>query len=212
MASAEQIKAALAGLDPKDDAQWTTSGQPIVDNIKKLLSDESVTRQDITNADPTFTRDTLRAAQGGAPAQVAKDPVEHTGEQPSIEELLLKRAEADAEVSEALEYATLELKEAQDAADEAARKVAKVRALQDRLLEAKAKVALPPHVENTLAIQAFQKSQLAQRTERAGAVMELRKAGITADMFQKGSALDRAMTRNRNRGTARPAVQFHGVR
>lgn len=53
--SADDIKAALAKLDPANDEHWTTDGLPRLDAIEALVG-SAVARKDITNAAPEFTR------------------------------------------------------------------------------------------------------------------------------------------------------------
>ena len=53
----EQIIAALAKLDPANDAQWTKDGLPKLDIMSELTGDPKLTRKAVTNASPTFTRE-----------------------------------------------------------------------------------------------------------------------------------------------------------
>lgn len=52
------INEALASLDPANDDQWTADGLPKVDVIRAATNDYALTRADITNAAPQFTRET----------------------------------------------------------------------------------------------------------------------------------------------------------
>lgn len=65
------IKEALIQLDPEMNEQWTEDGLPLVDSVKELTGNEELTRQDITDADPTFNRDLARSRpiknSGGEP-------------------------------------------------------------------------------------------------------------------------------------------------
>lgn len=52
-----ELKEALASLDTEDDLMWTEGGMPKVDVIKELTGDDTLKRQDITDAAPQFTRE-----------------------------------------------------------------------------------------------------------------------------------------------------------
>ncbi len=52
-----EIRHALAALDPKNDDQWTADGLPRVDVVANMTGDKALQRQDITDADPEFTRE-----------------------------------------------------------------------------------------------------------------------------------------------------------
>lgn len=84
------IKLALGDLDHQNDEHWTADGLPRVDVIRQLTADDSITRQDITNAAPKFARE-----------EKAPRPKEEK------EEVLPSLEEAEAAVREAKE--TLDL-------------------------------------------------------------------------------------------------------
>lgn len=65
------LKQALAQLDPEDDDHWTADGLARMDAVMEIFGDDSVTRQDVTNADPSLNRDV--AAERAA----AEPEVEH---------------------------------------------------------------------------------------------------------------------------------------
>lgn len=52
------IKEALESLDHTDDSHWIKSGLPRMGVIEELVGDKSITRQDVTAADPEFCRQT----------------------------------------------------------------------------------------------------------------------------------------------------------
>ncbi len=64
------IKTALASLDPTNEEQWTNNGSPRMDVIQKLMNDDSISRKMVTDANPSFTRET--ATQEPVDAQEAK--------------------------------------------------------------------------------------------------------------------------------------------
>lgn len=213
MANENAIKAALAGLDPKNDDIWTSSGQPLVDAVRKAVGDDTITRQDITNADPTFSREAALAALGTVEEQTAPPAEPEVKVQPPVvdpdagktnddepEEVKLSPVEKAKAVLEAkrlaLEAAQRDLKKAQDAADA---EIMKADAGREK-----------PHIENMRAIQTFIKSQTEQRMQKAMLAQDLRKVGITPEMFRTGSRLDQAMARRRDRGMNRPNLLHQG--
>ena len=50
------IKEALAKLDPVDDAHWTGDGMPRMDVLQKMTLSSDLSRTQVTNAAPDFTR------------------------------------------------------------------------------------------------------------------------------------------------------------
>jgi hypothetical protein len=52
-----QINEALFLLDPKEDSQWTQDGLPLVEKVRELMGDETVTRAMISDACPDFNRE-----------------------------------------------------------------------------------------------------------------------------------------------------------
>lgn len=57
MATPEQLKEALAKLDPKNDEHWTTDGMPRIDAIQGFLGgDKTVGRNEIVLAAPALNR------------------------------------------------------------------------------------------------------------------------------------------------------------
>ncbi|MCK5612907.1 hypothetical protein KAR91_64130 [Candidatus Pacearchaeota archaeon] len=61
------ILEALSQLDPQNDDHWTANGSPRMDAIEELIGDSSVTRADVTNAAPEFSREVALAAAAAAP-------------------------------------------------------------------------------------------------------------------------------------------------
>ncbi len=72
MATSEQIVAALQGMDPTNDEQWTTNGLARMDHVEAALG-EDVDRKDLNGAWTGFNRAVLTAwkaeqAESGEPA------------------------------------------------------------------------------------------------------------------------------------------------
>lgn len=72
----ERLHQILRQLDPDNDAQWTSQGLPRLEAVEELMG-ESVTRKQLTEVDPEFTRES-HAASLRAPEQPpeALDPDE----------------------------------------------------------------------------------------------------------------------------------------
>lgn len=52
------ITSALEQLNLEDDSQWTSDGLPKIDVMRELTGDKDLTRKQLTEAAPQFTRDT----------------------------------------------------------------------------------------------------------------------------------------------------------
>lgn len=61
--SAEHIKDVLNSLDTENDAHWTSKGLPAMEAVEELggFEADDISRKDVTNANPTFSRDIARA-------------------------------------------------------------------------------------------------------------------------------------------------------
>lgn len=209
MADADRIKTALQSLDPDNNDQWTSSGQPLVDAVQKAMGDATVTRQEITNADPQFSRDALKAALSGN--QSVTDPVEKTGDgKPDVQEQLAQRAGQLDELEGYVAEAEKDLRDTRERAEKAQHALVQAQLKRDALLAAADKLKLPLHVENTHSIQAFIAKQAEERAARAGVAQELRKHGITPQLLAPGSKLDQAMARKRGFGLTRPTAYARG--
>jgi hypothetical protein len=68
-ASVDQIKQALAKLVGEDDNHWTADGLPRIDAVRELAGDGSITRDQITQSAPGFSRAAVLASvQAATPA------------------------------------------------------------------------------------------------------------------------------------------------
>lgn len=52
---------ALATMDPSKDDQWTGDGLPRLELLQKLTENPKLTRKEVTDAAPAFTRDSMQA-------------------------------------------------------------------------------------------------------------------------------------------------------
>ena len=106
------IKEALAKLDPSDDAFWTGDGMPRMDVLQKLTFTPDLTRTQVTNAAPDFTRASALDAETADPAEddnVEASPAPEQASEAS-EEVIKVQADNDvmveAEAPETPEIAT----------------------------------------------------------------------------------------------------------
>ena len=61
----DQVKNVLDTLDPENDDQWTESGLPKLDVVSQLAGfKKAITRKELTDIAPQFTRDALRDSRG----------------------------------------------------------------------------------------------------------------------------------------------------
>ena len=87
------IKTVLATLDPANDEHWTNNGSPRMDVIQKLMNDDSISRKMVTDANPSFTRET--ATQEPVDAQEAKAE----NDDPAVQEAKPQEEEVQKEVT-----------------------------------------------------------------------------------------------------------------
>lgn len=71
-----KIQEALKQLDPANDDHWTADGLPRMDAVEKLVGSSDITREDVTNAAPDFTRDTARDLEVVEPSEEEVTDVE----------------------------------------------------------------------------------------------------------------------------------------
>jgi len=233
MADANEIRAALAQLDTKNNDQWTGDGLPAIDAVNKLVKG-SVRRAEITEAAPKFTRDNPALevqplapvtpptaapaasqdqggdAQGQAPGgdtqEQAGDPNAGVAAQ-ELEPLFTDPEDGDEELSildAELAEVEAELAEAEAAVAAAQKLVAQAQAARDKVIEAREKAR--PANANMLGIQAYLERQKATREQKAARAMAILDAGIDMKMLQHRSPLDQAMARKTARGTQRPNI------
>jgi hypothetical protein len=220
MTDSNLIKQALAKLDVSNDNHWTAEGQPRIDTVKMLASDQTITRDDITKASPEFTRETATAALAQAP--VAQAPVAQTGQgsagagsneppvdnqPPAIQETAaivdpVNLDEYDAAIADAWE-AVDEMNQARVKFDEEYAKRVKA---YDAAVDAKVQAGAGETVVN--AIQGYHESQKRLLQARADRGRTLQEAGLTAKdlsaLLPGRSPIDAAMGRKTSRGTQRP--------
>lgn len=212
------LKAALAQLDPQNDAHWTNDGAPRIDVVAKLAGMPGLKRGDLTAAAPHFGRDhpildNIVAAPQGQPED--ERPDEGSGEAPSPTEdpsLGLQDEEGDEvddlfqpdidEVEVNLRKARREVEKATAAMEAAKRELAAANAAQDKAILARERVQSPN--ANQEAIGAYLKRQNEVRAQRAKARATLVARGFDETIMSGRAPLDNAMARKATRGQQRP--------
>lgn len=210
------IQEALATLDPEDSSLWTADGLPKVEVVRELVEDSDITRADITDAAPQFTRDNpiveIEEEEGG------DDDAEEEGVREGEEEVTsLDELELSDPVAFYQQLQGMGREQAQAAAEAVSAEMNELgetlKKLQEdfnvlsiNLTNAKNRVqALTPRNQPQLDIMAHIKKQNELRAQKAGVAKTVReKIGNLADLDPR-APIDRAMARNRKRGTQRPA-------
>lgn len=214
--SADDIKAALAKLDPANDEHWTTDGLPRLDAIEALVG-SAVARKDITNAAPEFTRgvaqsvvDEARDEETAGPTDDEDDPLGDGAASADPQSPgSVQPPEGDAsDADEGNDFETAET----DPAERKAALDAKIEQLENELIDFDAGMAKArayredletrvtrlrdlrqqefPPMSPAEAIQAYQQRELEKRAAARGAMSALAK-----------SPLDQSLTaRRRPRG------------
>jgi hypothetical protein len=188
----DEIRLALAKLDPKNDDHWTETGNPRLDALGLA---KAPLRADVTAAAPLFTRtnpvvELPKPKAAAATVEQAAQAIKEE-DQAAYDAVCKECSEAEAALANAKALA----KQAQDYVHALETKRDAALKLVDRAR---------PKNENQLGIQAVLRRSQEARAEKAGLAAELRKAGVTAKLLQPGSQLDAAMARKRGFGMQRP--------
>lgn len=179
------IKEALIQLDPEMNEQWTEDGLPLVDSVKELTGNEELTRQDITDADPTFNRDLARSR-----------PIKNSGGEPptppGLDDSVTKR-ELDDQINEL----GVELTEIQN-------HIALLTKERNRIQQKEFNDRSA--ASDTLGRMKYIRSQSDLRRKRHDeSQLALKALGGVANVDPR-SRLDQAFSRKTARGTKRPTV------
>lgn len=204
---ATRIRAALAQLDPANPDHWTDDNLPKTAVVQRILSDQTIKRQDIQNAMPGFERPPVEPAtddfgapldggttlKQGAPLLDAESAAAQNGEdgeyltEAEVEAILKERvAEFDQAVKDARK------KQADGAKEEREALIA--------LNKAKAELnsAFPPKTAEQ-NVKDYIASENAKRAARAG-------GGVYPN-----ARVDQAMARSNSRGWRRPIRAVMGA-
>lgn len=194
----ETIREILDVLDITDDTNWTDDGAPALDVLQKLANDETITREQVNDANPGFVRqvagDKPKAAKSAQPK--VKSIVDRKFSDDEMREILNRRVR-DAEDS---------LLAAQKAQSEATMEVARC---TQRLARAHVDhEAQFPKITPAQNIKAHLAAQIKQSQLRAGIVAE-----APVDPASLRPQIDITMERSDRRGTGqtRPTRPVNNV-
>ena len=175
-----EIAEAVQALDPKNDDHWTAEGLPRMDAVEKLFGDDQITRQQVSDAVPGFTRETALAKASPPPVEDPDDEEDEDEDDEDEKEIGVLEKEVAG-----IDQSIAEMKAAKDEA------VARLDAL---LIKTRKGVQF----SDPNAVQNFLKSQ--QRALEIHA--KNRRKNLSAD-----SQLDRALSARRPaRGSQRPNI------
>ena len=202
------ITMALGLLDPADDTQWTHEGLPRMDVIERMVDDHSITRKDVTDADPEFCREV--AAQRKSDAETEADDAvaqEEAQDEPSDEVQAGVQEETQGQVnaeeklkaeiltvSQEIEVLAAEETEVGKHKDELIRHLRLLQQTTNKQHSASA------DMKARMAFIKSQGEQRAKRYEKGRKIMAI----IGKDGINPQSKIDQAMRRKTARGTRRP--------
>ena len=201
-----ELKEALTQLDPTVDAHWTSNGNPRISYLIELTGNETLTRMEVTDAAPEFTRETApESTQEEQPPSkhVARTLDSYTREEIFSSEILLERF-ADS-LGEKAQRLAVEEKRIQTQLREITEEGQLVAIALQPYLDARPKES---NVEAFLNTQDNLREQRIQRNRR------FQELGITQQEFKELlggniSALDAAMNQRKPApGTTRPDTRI----
>lgn len=214
-----ELKEALAQLDPSDSSLWTSNGAPMVDEVNKLV-DVKVSRQDIIDAAPKFSREHRVIGDEELPEfdpfgdnEVDLEPNEDLGPAYKLEALepvdpaeyyrnLMSLSKEDAII------AADGLTDYIDLLDKAKHNIEQmIRKAQQNLANTKNFVAVrTPRNQNQKNIMAHIRSQNALREQRAASISKIKEDyGIDKRTnLDPRAPIDRAFDKKRGFGLKRP--------
>lgn len=208
-----KITDALKKLDPENNDHWTSEGVARVDAVTEVLGRE-ITRQQITNADHSFNRQSLidtlskdlsdsNDSMDTKPIQI-KDEVEIDATESSSGEEVFDN-EVD-EVHQQMKTNIDDLTKRLAGFDEEISDLDKSRGdIEKQLLNAQEKmINLYPNSTNGSAIRNYIESQKTIRETRVANRKKILGA-ITPNELRGKAPIDEAMSRKNNRGTLRPS-------
>lgn len=212
------IKAALAKLDINNDNHWTEDGAPRVDTVRFVASNQSLTRDQITQAAPGFTRATALQPQ---PVLNPDGPVEDDKDDsaaPVLPVVTAPPAASAPTASEEQEPPVDALQRAKEDLQHAKANLEQARVLRDKVIAEfdalTAKVdklqlayeELEPKLKHDDAVQGYLASQRELLEQRAQKALFWRESGIDLKTLLPSKApIDMAMARRNLRGGQRPS-------
>lgn len=208
------IKEALGQLDTMNDEQWTSEGLPKVDVISEMVG-STVTRQQITDAGPKFTRSNTELDEVEGEGEIEKPSVDEEVDNSLIEEFATERPVPVDEfliflrtvpskqlvaLSEVLEKQQADMTEARKQVEEYDSRIRQALAFTRSRIKREV-----PDLSETAANQAYLESQAAQRAEKKARTEAILR-GIDVKSLDPRAPIDRAMARKTQRGTQRPGT------
>lgn len=217
------IAEALAQLDPENDEHWTSDGLPRIDVVQKVAGLKKLSRQEITDADPNFTRETAgkeaaAETEGETPEEAAAEteeqevPIEEPVELPEsgrVIDLPISTILGSQSLCEAasLELAEL-IAEAQQTAKEANQRVKDLAKQQDVITMVMDRRAKTDPNKQTEGIKDYLERARQAREAKAQRAKAFINAGTTpqavAEQLNPKSKLDQSMARKVGFGHSRP--------
>ena len=208
------LKEALMELDALDDDQWTADGAPKLDAVANLVG-KKVSRQDVIDAAPEFTRENMVVPEDKDPEpekvpDPEPDPLdlavleEYVNGDPMTERsflIFLSKINSvdlpplETVLIEQLDEAVKTIELAQDLRNRVKLSLAYTRNRIKREI---------PDMSNQKAIQTFIASQKETRQEKILKTRAILK-GVDLKSLDPRAAIDRAMSRKNTRGTKRPS-------
>lgn len=208
------IREALSQLDTLDDDLWTSEGYPKIDAVKELLG-RSVTRQEIVEAAPQFSRSNPIVEEEKLDEEASEDqPKVVFSDDPDLISNFSQKEPVD--VNSFLGFLntvpTDQLEELKSVLDKQKQGVRDSRSKLDEyelringaLTMTKARIKREiPDISDREANQDYLKSQAELRAKKKMATAELLK-GMDISSLDPRAPIDRAFARKTARGTQRP--------
>lgn len=208
------IREALSKLDTIDDEAWTSDGAPKIDAVKELLG-RPVTRQEILDAAPKFTRQNPDLGDEPVAETEAESDNQPTDEREVIDFEEFFESEPK-DVNSFLSFLdrvpTSQLQELKDGLDGQRKNFQDMRSKLDEydrrvsgaLQMVKSRIQREiPDISDREANQNYLQSQAALRAKKKEATTQLLK-GIKLSDLDPRAPIDRAFARKTARGTQRP--------
>lgn len=211
------IREALSQLDTLNDDHWTSEGAPKIEAVKELLGGP-VTRQDIINAAPHFSRENPIVEEEKSDAEEGQG--EGLAEEVIFDEQILEEFSKGgplplAKFLEFLQTVPTEgLHALREVIDGQYKEIIDTRKRMDEmelrvrhsLLYTKNRIANEiPDVTDSQANQAYIRRQAELRAQKHAATTALLK-GVDLKTLDPRAPIDRAMARKTQRGTSRPTI------
>lgn len=210
------IREALAELDTLDDEVWTSDGAPKIDAVKELLG-RPVTRQEILDAAPKFTRQNTDLDIDENPQNDSDQKIEqsqNSGDIDLSDALSVEPMDVNSFLKFLDRVPTHQLQELKDGLDTRRGELRDLRykiddfdrMLSGSLTMVKSRIQREiPDISDREAIQTYLKSQQDQRIRKKEFTDQVLK-GIKLSDLDPRSPMDRAFARKTARGTQRPGT------